>query len=431
MTHSPRRASYVIHVVSVADQHDRALKLVRQLDETLDLLETEPRFQHLTLDGQTLPLEDYLSIRPEHFERIEQAVQDGRLLIGPWTVQPGSSLASAELTIRNLMIGLRTARVFGRPMTVAYLPETPGLPGHLPQILLSFGIDTVIARGEFPVESTWQGSDGSQVTLSGIHGFAPETPIPEIRKQTAPDNLSGHLLIVNPWTPDTPLAARLEFLHSLPAIQAHLHDSVFHSTPAAYARAIQAKRREFPTICGDLGTLAPLDDAAAEIVKFITQRLEPLLAYVELLPPREGERQLRRPQILLQKLWREVLRRIAEGRSDWEPVTDLIGLLMIGAEHETPDGFDASSLVTASDPSFVISAVKLPDESQRQGFIVRGQNTGDEPVWVTLTVWRPFAGVEPMTMDESPTGGQLAPESNGAVIFRAAPHRILTFWFHD
>jgi hypothetical protein len=107
-----------------------------------------------------------------------------------------------------------------------------------------------------------------------------------------------------------------------------------------------------------------------------------------------------------------------------------------GYEAVTTDIHDGSlplstSIVTSSDPGFHITAVKPPEEAERSGMIVRGYNVGGEPLWVTLTPWRPFAAVEVMTIDESPTGGKLVAESNGAVYFKAGPHRILTFWFHD
>jgi hypothetical protein len=73
----------------------------------------------------------------------------------------------------------------------------------------------------------------------------------------------------------------------------------------------------------------------------------------------------------------------------------------------------------------------LPEESDQNGFIVRGYSTGPDPFWVTLQPWRAFTTVEVVTMDEVTTGGKLAPESNGAVQFIAAPLHMLTFWFHN
>src|SRR5207247_2024071 len=103
---------YVLHITTVAGLNSQdnslltRLEYVRLLDEVLDLFDTEPRFQHFVLDGEVGPLEDYLSIRPENFERIEQYVKDGRLLIGPWYTQIDLSRANVETVIRNLMLGI-------------------------------------------------------------------------------------------------------------------------------------------------------------------------------------------------------------------------------------------------------------------------------------------------------------------------------------
>ena len=54
-------------------------RLVRVLDELLDLLERDPGFRHFTLDGQTIVVDDYLEVRPEARERIAALVGGGRL----------------------------------------------------------------------------------------------------------------------------------------------------------------------------------------------------------------------------------------------------------------------------------------------------------------------------------------------------------------
>jgi len=89
----------------------------------------------------------------------------------------------------------------------------------------------------------------------------------------------------------------------------------------------------------------------------------------------------------------------------------------------------SATLLSSSEATFHIRSIKLPEDGD--GLIVRGENITDSDVWVTLTPWRAYPFVEVVTMDEVPTGGQLAPESNGAIRFKAGPHRILTFWFHD
>src|SRR3989304_1126168 len=47
-------------------------RLVPVMDRLLDLLERDPDYRHFVLDGQTVPLDDYLEIRPERREQIER-----------------------------------------------------------------------------------------------------------------------------------------------------------------------------------------------------------------------------------------------------------------------------------------------------------------------------------------------------------------------
>jgi len=150
-------------------QHFR-FKLIKLIDNLLDLMESNPRYKHFVLDGQTIVLEDYLEIRPENENRIKKLVNEGGLSIGPWYILPDEFLISAEAHIRNLLIGMQVARRFGEPMMVGYMPDPFGHISQMPQILKGFGLDSFIfTRGmgdeldELGTEFIWQASDGSQV----------------------------------------------------------------------------------------------------------------------------------------------------------------------------------------------------------------------------------------------------------------------------
>src|SRR3989304_1099241 len=58
-------------------------RLVRMMDALLALLARDPEYKPFVLDGQTIPLDDYLEIRPARQADIERLVKAGRLLIGP------------------------------------------------------------------------------------------------------------------------------------------------------------------------------------------------------------------------------------------------------------------------------------------------------------------------------------------------------------
>jgi len=88
-------------------------RLVIMMDKLLHILKTDPEYKKFTLDGQVIPLEDYLEVRPEREEEIKKFVKQGRISIGPMYVLPDEFLVSGESLIRNLLIGHQKADYFG------------------------------------------------------------------------------------------------------------------------------------------------------------------------------------------------------------------------------------------------------------------------------------------------------------------------------
>jgi hypothetical protein len=160
-------------------------RLVRLLDDLLDLLDRDPDFRRFTLDGQMVPLDDYLEVRPEARERIAKRVREGRLVIGPWYVLPDEWLVSGEALIRNLRLGLARAAELGGGMRLGYVPDQFGHVGQLPQIFASFGFEAAILwRGVgAEVDQTcfhWEAPDGTRlfaVYLPQGYGNASELPL--------------------------------------------------------------------------------------------------------------------------------------------------------------------------------------------------------------------------------------------------------------
>jgi alpha-mannosidase len=162
------------------------LRLVRAVDLVLDTLERDPNFAYFMLDGQTVVLEDYLEVRSENAERLQSLARQGRLLVGPWYVQPDEFLAGGEALIRNLQIGRRMAEPYGGAMPVGYLPDSFGHIAQLPQLLRGFGLDNaVLWRGVGPEitqsEFCWAAPDGSEVLviwLGDEYGYSNAANLP-------------------------------------------------------------------------------------------------------------------------------------------------------------------------------------------------------------------------------------------------------------
>nr|MDO8097579.1 glycoside hydrolase family 38 C-terminal domain-containing protein [Candidatus Njordarchaeota archaeon] len=148
-------------------------RLVKMVDNLLATLENEPKFTRFTLDGQVIPIEDYLEVRPEHEVDIRKYVKEGRIAIGPSYVLPDNFLVSGEAHIRNLLLGMRIAEELGKVMKVGYFPDAFGQISQMPQILRGFGIDTaVFTRGvgnegdRLNSEFIWRAPDGTSSVLA-------------------------------------------------------------------------------------------------------------------------------------------------------------------------------------------------------------------------------------------------------------------------
>lgn len=146
-------------------------RLVRMIDELIEVLKTDSDFYAFTLDGQTILLEDYLEICPEKEGCLKKLIQSGRILIGPWYTMPDLFLVSGEAVIRNLQEGHRWCQKFGNYMAVGYLPDPFGHFAQMPQILQGFEIDSYIFMRGLDAETkdthgaifNWKAPDGSTV----------------------------------------------------------------------------------------------------------------------------------------------------------------------------------------------------------------------------------------------------------------------------
>lgn len=149
------------------------LRLVRLVDDLLDLLPRRPDFRSFLLDGQAVVLDDYLAVRPEQAERLRRLFAEGRLEAGPWYVLADEFLVSGEALVRNLLAGTRTVtRLGGRPMAVGYSPDAFGHPAALPTVFRGFGLEAAVLwrgyggeRGQEGDLHRWRAPDGSEVLM--------------------------------------------------------------------------------------------------------------------------------------------------------------------------------------------------------------------------------------------------------------------------
>lgn len=156
------------------------VRLIELMDTLLETMEKEPDYKYFFLDGQTIILEDYLQVRPEKKEQLDALIHEGRIRIGPWYILQDAFLTSSEANVRNMQIGHQDAEKYGTVSKIGYFPDTFGLAGQTPQLMVQSGIDNAffgrgvkptgfnntVSDGDFESsfsELTWEGPDGSKV----------------------------------------------------------------------------------------------------------------------------------------------------------------------------------------------------------------------------------------------------------------------------
>ncbi|MDA9427680.1 alpha-mannosidase [Enterococcus mundtii] len=132
------------------EQHH--MRLVELMNDLLELFEIDPDFNSFHLDGQTIILDDYLQVRPEKRKAIQQAIDAGKLRIGPFYILQDDFLISSESNVRNMLIGMEESRKWGTPVMLGYFPDTFGNMGQTPQMMKQVGLEAAaFGRGVKPI----------------------------------------------------------------------------------------------------------------------------------------------------------------------------------------------------------------------------------------------------------------------------------------
>ena len=391
---NPLYASYVIHLVAQAAAAENEFTRIALFDELLDAIDATPAIYGCLLADAVLPVEAYLSLRPERYEQIAQYARETRLEFGPWWVDvPTHSL---ETTIRNLKLGVDTLRLLEAPVTVA--PLWPGFHPQMPQILRGFGIEAAVMERtpSGRAAEVVAGLDGS--TVSVFQAPAIEDAVWE--RATA--QTSGRHLMVRVQGQPARWLQSLDTLNDGP-------DDVFLSSRGAMVSAATAHPPEDVTQL-DGETVDGCGLSSAE--RFLLHTLEPATVWAAY----EGSSPIKNPQRILQSLWRDLLR-VGEGFDEARAHR----LLELYAE--------AGEMFSVEGEGFRICAVKLRDDGQ-PGVILRGFNPTGDAQSVQVRAWREFQNCAVVRLDETRTGAGL-PIQNGTVQFTSNPHRITTLWLFD
>ncbi|MCX7765364.1 MAG: glycosyl hydrolase-related protein [Candidatus Sumerlaeia bacterium] len=169
------KRKYKVHVISgthwdrewrfTAEQSK--LRLADLVDNLINLMEKKPEYKYFLLDGGTVILEDYQSIRPQNIQRLKKLIKAGRIQLVNWYTLPDMFIVAPEATVRNILLGIKVAQPYGGTMKFGYTSTSYGQTSQLPQIYRGFGIETAMFyRGTnrfMPPCFIWEGADGSRL----------------------------------------------------------------------------------------------------------------------------------------------------------------------------------------------------------------------------------------------------------------------------
>ena len=247
--------------------------LIPFFDSLFSILKKETDYRFV-LDGQSLIVEDYfeeLRRQKKDFskyrKRLEKYCQQGKILVGPYYMQPDCQLVSGESLVRNLLIGHQIAEKTGGTMKAGWLLDNFGQISQTAQIHQQFNLKGLFVwRGvemepaEICSEFWWESPDGTKLLaiylLSSYRNAMRLGKYREIMRERienevqkiAPFATTSNVLLMNGYdqemVPD-------EFISDMER-NAFSAIEVKQSTPEQYLEAITSENPELHIISGAL-----------------------------------------------------------------------------------------------------------------------------------------------------------------------------------
>lgn len=307
------------------------MRLVELFDDLFELFETDPEFKSFHLDGQTIVLDDYLAIRPQHRDKLKQYVSEGKLKVGPFYILQDDFLISSEANVRNTLIGKIESEQWGSDLKIGYFPDTFGNVGQIPQLLKQSDIDVALfGRGVKPIgfdnqvlsdegfksqfsEMNWVGADGSQVLgilFANWYSNGNEIPTDKTAAKVFWDKKladvqkyasTSHLLMMNgcdhqPVQKDLTKAMAVardlypdfDFVHSdfetyIKAVQTELPDDLSH----VYGELTSQETDGWYTLANTASARIYLKQANDKASKLLEQVVEPMIVMTDGVYPKD------------------------------------------------------------------------------------------------------------------------------------------------
>ncbi|MBD3391353.1 MAG: alpha-mannosidase, partial [Chitinivibrionales bacterium] len=148
--------------------------LVEFMDNLLAEMDKNPEYSYYFMDGQSVPVEDYLKVRPEMEDAVRKHVGAGHIALGPWYTAPDLYPLDGECLVRNMLKGIRVSQSYGSCLKIAYTSFGWGQTAQFPQIYKGFGIDYVMASKKVSEERApmseflWESPDGTRLLTTRL-----------------------------------------------------------------------------------------------------------------------------------------------------------------------------------------------------------------------------------------------------------------------
>ncbi|KZV60805.1 glycoside hydrolase family 38 protein [Peniophora sp. CONT] len=214
-------------------------KVARSWATQVDLMDRYP--EHRFACSQAQQYKWLEQLYPPLYEKVKEKVLDGRFhpIGGSW-VENDANMPSGEALVRQFTFGQRYFESrFGQRCRTAWLPDTFGLSGALPQLIRGAGMDYFFTQklswnniNTFPHSTfNWVGIDGTQVLchMTPVDTYTAQATVGDITKGlTNHKNLESHsgalLVFGNGDGGGGPLSKMLENLRRVRAASNHSRD---------------------------------------------------------------------------------------------------------------------------------------------------------------------------------------------------------------
>jgi alpha-mannosidase len=228
-------------------QPETERKIVRTFNSVNSLMKSHPEFTFL--QSSSLMYKHVEQLDPPLFQAIKQRVAEGQWEVnGGMLIECDTNMPSAEAFVRQFLFGQSYfERHFGAINKTAWLPDTFGFTGAMPQIMRHAGIETLITikvswseTNQMPENLfRWKGNDGSTVLVhtynardnDGYNMKMLPQALDEVWGNHAGKDLSDTVIVTYGWGdggggPDPDQIEIMPILNLMPALPTITHGNL-------------------------------------------------------------------------------------------------------------------------------------------------------------------------------------------------------------